>query len=417
MDAAPWYQPLLDWSQAVGCSVQVVRYEAQDWRRRSGDWWKQGQSWCLHLDESVYARFSQTPEPLLRETLTWLVRGWSEQRQQTIRRWLEDQLRFWFSADDATLLAALQGIGQHAQPGVAALGNLNPAVAGGSIGMEAFGDAVDRAADEPSANRLDGTWPAAGSMPDRWPFQAECGRLVWMQAHGGGRLESGVEQCEQERGFIEIAREFAEDVELGWITLENGEHGAWLFWPCSSEQVALAPASDPAAPGAADTSTGGLRGALTQFLQALGADLFVAYEAAVGAEVCNLADLPYGMATMVLTWRRRRILRGPNRLYIWNERPLETFLATQTESAIQSFLNAIASDSGREALALPDDLALTLNGLVRANLNVSEAARLLYLHRNTLLHRIERIRELTGYDVRNFEDALTLWLAQTLQRR
>ncbi|MCL6548705.1 MAG: helix-turn-helix domain-containing protein [Alicyclobacillus sp.] len=55
-----------------------------------------------------------------------------------------------------------------------------------------------------------------------------------------------------------------------------------------------------------------------------------------------------------------------------------------------------------------------LGGLISANLNVSEAARLLYMHRNTLMNRIERIRQQTGYDPQSFTDALVLWIANAL---
>ena len=45
------------------------------------------------------------------------------------------------------------------------------------------------------------------------------------------------------------------------------------------------------------------------------------------------------------------------------------------------------------------------------NLNISETARQLYIHRNTLVYRLEKIQKLTGLDVRVFEDALTFKIA------
>jgi DNA-binding PucR family transcriptional regulator len=63
---------------------------------------------------------------------------------------------------------------------------------------------------------------------------------------------------------------------------------------------------------------------------------------------------------------------------------------------------------------LNDELREAMMGLISANLNVSEAARTLYVHRNTLINRLERIRESSGYDLRDFDDALVLWLRLTL---
>ncbi len=45
------------------------------------------------------------------------------------------------------------------------------------------------------------------------------------------------------------------------------------------------------------------------------------------------------------------------------------------------------------------------------NLNISETARQLYVHRNTLMYRLEKIQKKTGLDVRVFEDAMTFKVA------
>lgn len=45
------------------------------------------------------------------------------------------------------------------------------------------------------------------------------------------------------------------------------------------------------------------------------------------------------------------------------------------------------------------------------NLNISETARQLYVHRNTLVYRLEKIQKKTGLDVRRFDDALTFKIA------
>ncbi|OPG17633.1 PucR family transcriptional regulator [Ferroacidibacillus organovorans] len=67
-------------------------------------------------------------------------------------------------------------------------------------------------------------------------------------------------------------------------------------------------------------------------------------------------------------------------------------------------------------MTLGAELEQTVMTFVACDLNMSETARKLYLHRNSLLYRIERIRELTGYDVRRFDDAVTVWAALLLRR-
>ena len=60
---------------------------------------------------------------------------------------------------------------------------------------------------------------------------------------------------------------------------------------------------------------------------------------------------------------------------------------------------------------LDDETLNTLNKFFDNNLNVSETARQLYVHRNTLVYRIERIQESTGLNLRSFDDALTFKIA------
>lgn len=60
---------------------------------------------------------------------------------------------------------------------------------------------------------------------------------------------------------------------------------------------------------------------------------------------------------------------------------------------------------------LDDETLNTLNKFFENNLNVSETARQLYVHRNTLVYRIERIQESTGLNLRDFDDALTFKIA------
>ena len=64
---------------------------------------------------------------------------------------------------------------------------------------------------------------------------------------------------------------------------------------------------------------------------------------------------------------------------------------------------------------VPDDLdeetLITINKFFENNLNVSETSRQLFVHRNTLVYRIEKIQKSTGLDLRNFDDALTFKIA------
>ena len=53
----------------------------------------------------------------------------------------------------------------------------------------------------------------------------------------------------------------------------------------------------------------------------------------------------------------------------------------------------------------------TITKFFENNLNISETARQLYVHRNTLVYRLERIEKSIGLDIRKFDDAMTFRIA------
>ncbi len=63
----------------------------------------------------------------------------------------------------------------------------------------------------------------------------------------------------------------------------------------------------------------------------------------------------------------------------------------------------------------PDDFdeetLMTINKFFENSLNVSETSRQLYIHRNTLVYRLDKIQKITGLDLRVFEDAITFKIA------
>ena len=63
----------------------------------------------------------------------------------------------------------------------------------------------------------------------------------------------------------------------------------------------------------------------------------------------------------------------------------------------------------------PDDfeeeILTTINKFFENSLNVSETSRQLYIHRNTLVYRLDKLQKSTGLDLRVFEDAITFKIA------
>ncbi len=66
---------------------------------------------------------------------------------------------------------------------------------------------------------------------------------------------------------------------------------------------------------------------------------------------------------------------------------------------------------GRSPEEFDDETLATINKFFENSLNVSETSRQLYIHRNTLVYRLDKLQKTTGLDLRIFEDAITFKIA------
>lgn len=80
----------------------------------------------------------------------------------------------------------------------------------------------------------------------------------------------------------------------------------------------------------------------------------------------------------------------------------------------EMFLNEVFKKSPIETL--DEDTIDTINRFFENNLNVSETSRKLYVHRNTLVYRLEKIKKITGLDLREFDHAIVFKVAMMVKQ-
>ena len=66
--------------------------------------------------------------------------------------------------------------------------------------------------------------------------------------------------------------------------------------------------------------------------------------------------------------------------------------------------------------SLDRETLMTIQAFFDNNLNVSETSRKLFVHRNTLVYRLEKIKKLTGLDLREFDHAITFKVALMVKK-
>ena len=101
---------------------------------------------------------------------------------------------------------------------------------------------------------------------------------------------------------------------------------------------------------------------------------------------------------------------------------------SKNSSKLNIIENVIGNLNGDERVALADkyltadivsvfkdsELKDSIDALFENNLNISETSRNAFMHRNTLLYRIEKIHKMTGLNIREFDDAVTLLILESI---
>ena len=109
-----------------------------------------------------------------------------------------------------------------------------------------------------------------------------------------------------------------------------------------------------------------------------------------------------------------RIFYSERNILAYNELGIGRLIHQLPYSLCDMFLKEVFD--GRAVEQFDEETLSTVNLFFENNLNISETARKLYVHRNTLVYRLEKIQKITGLDVRVFDDALTFKIALMVTR-
>ena len=65
---------------------------------------------------------------------------------------------------------------------------------------------------------------------------------------------------------------------------------------------------------------------------------------------------------------------------------------------------------------LDEETIAMIGKFLENNLNVSQTSEQLYMHRHTILYRLDKVQKATGLNLREFEDALTFRIAMMVEK-
>ena len=84
----------------------------------------------------------------------------------------------------------------------------------------------------------------------------------------------------------------------------------------------------------------------------------------------------------------------------------ELILEELVEALSDEVKDKIREDFSYKITKLDEEMLKTIEVFFDCGLNLSEAAKELYIHRNTLIYRLDKIQRITSYDIRKFDNAM-----------
>ena len=102
-------------------------------------------------------------------------------------------------------------------------------------------------------------------------------------------------------------------------------------------------------------------------------------------------------------------------IHSYKEYALLGLLEEIPKSKLKDYLNVLTDENSKEIFS-DKEMLLTAEEFLNNSLNVSETARILYLHRNTLIYRLDKIERATGLNIRKFSDAVIFRLITYLNK-
>lgn len=123
----------------------------------------------------------------------------------------------------------------------------------------------------------------------------------------------------------------------------------------------------------------------------------------------NLAQLPGSYKEAMTALEVGKIFYAQKNTFGYNRLGIGRLIYQLPVSVCEMFIDEIFNE---ESLSSLDDETMTIiRTFFENNLNLSETSRKLYVHRNTLVYRFEKLEKKFGLDIRTFEDALTFKIA------
>ena len=146
----------------------------------------------------------------------------------------------------------------------------------------------------------------------------------------------------------------------------------------------------------------------------INSELLLTVYVGIGTPVKSINDIAHSYSEARLAIEIGRVFEADKYIISYGELGIGRLIYQLPSKLCELFLDEIFQKEGLEAL--DEETMQTIDKFFENNLNVSETSRQLFVHRNTLVYRLDKIERLTGLDLRKFDDAVVFKVAALVRK-
>ena len=134
----------------------------------------------------------------------------------------------------------------------------------------------------------------------------------------------------------------------------------------------------------------------------------------IGTPIANVKDLATSFKEAQIAMEVGKVFDTEQSIISYDNLGIARLIYQLPTTLCEMFLKEVFKQGGIESLDA--ETLFTIQRFFENNLNVSETSRGLFVHRNTLVYRLEKIKKLTGLDLREFDDAIVFKVALMVKK-
>ena len=147
----------------------------------------------------------------------------------------------------------------------------------------------------------------------------------------------------------------------------------------------------------------------SSIIDTLSGEFFTKAVIGIGSVVTTLKDVPRSFKDAQIAIEVGKVFDVEKSIVSYSNLGIGRLIYYLPKTLCEMFLAEVFKKGSIESL--DQETLSTIQKFFENNLNVSETSRKLFVHRNTLVYRLDKIRRLTGLDLKEFDDAIVFKVA------